>query len=101
MTFPVSPTNGDTTTVNGISYIYNSTVRSWTRITSPLANITVSNNANVTNVYGTLGSFTGNVKANQFQTDTGLFWSNGTAFSSGLSSAQVNARIWAQNVFWG
>jgi hypothetical protein len=43
----------------------------------------------------------GNVTADRFATTTGLFWANGTAFSSGLSSAQVNARIWAQNVFWG
>jgi len=63
MTFPLAPTNGDTATVNGISYIYDSSVRSWTRITSPLGNLTVTNNANVTNIYATLGFFTGNVVA--------------------------------------
>jgi|688.fasta_scaffold476466_3 hypothetical protein len=32
MSFPVSPVNGQITTVNGIRYSFNSTVNSWTRI---------------------------------------------------------------------
>jgi len=33
MSFPTSPANNQTATVNGISYVYNSTEGSWTRIT--------------------------------------------------------------------
>ena len=33
MAFPTSPTNGQQATVNGIVYIYNSTTRSWRRVT--------------------------------------------------------------------
>jgi hypothetical protein len=32
MAFPLSPVNGQTTTLNGINYIYNSTSGAWTRI---------------------------------------------------------------------
>jgi hypothetical protein len=34
MAFPLSPVNGQTTTLNGINYIYNSTSGAWTRIAS-------------------------------------------------------------------
>lgn len=60
MSFPTSPTNGDTTTVNGIGYIYNASARSWTRTASPLV---VLNNLTITNLSGTQGSFTGNLSA--------------------------------------
>jgi hypothetical protein len=34
MTFPVSPTNGQITTVNGIRYFFSTVSNSWTRISS-------------------------------------------------------------------
>lgn len=34
MSFPVAPANGQIATVNGIRYVYNATVRSWTRISN-------------------------------------------------------------------
>lgn len=34
MTFPASPSNNDTTTVNGINYTYASATNSWTRVTT-------------------------------------------------------------------
>jgi len=34
MSFPISPSNGDITFVNGIKYIYSSVSNSWTRISS-------------------------------------------------------------------
>lgn len=66
MPFPTSPANNDITTLNGITYIYNSSTSSWTRVTASLGNIgniTVTNNANLTNVYGSVGAFTGNLSA--------------------------------------
>jgi hypothetical protein len=60
------------------------------------------------NVYsiGASNGFVKNIYANtailgNITTSNGLFWANGAAFSSGLGSAQVNARIWAQKIFWG
>jgi len=32
MSFPTSPTNGQTTSVNGITYVYSSTYSTWTRV---------------------------------------------------------------------
>jgi hypothetical protein len=41
MAFPSSPTNGQTATVGGITYSYNSTKTAWTRVPSTGANISV------------------------------------------------------------
>jgi|688.fasta_scaffold939582_2 hypothetical protein len=89
MTFPVAPINGDTTTVNGISYVYDSSLRSWTRVTSTLGNITVSNNANIT------GNLTvgGNVTADRFTTTAGVFYANNTSYNSDVASLSVAMSI--------
>jgi filamentous hemagglutinin len=70
MAFPVSPLDGESTQVNGITYLYSSSTNSWTRAISPIGNLTV----------------TGNIFGNQVYTTTGLFWAgNGVAFSSGTA----------------
>jgi hypothetical protein len=61
MAFPTSPTNGQTTTVNGITYVYNSTNNAWKRQT--LTDLTVTGNITTTN---------GNITA------TNYFYSNAT-----------------------
>ena len=48
MSFPISPINGATTTVNGITYIYNATNNAWKRQT--LTNIATAGNINASNV---------------------------------------------------
>jgi len=35
MSFPLSPTGGQTAILNGINYVYNSTSTSWTRVPAP------------------------------------------------------------------
>jgi hypothetical protein len=42
MSFPISPTNGQIATVNGITYVYATATNSWTRVPSN----TISNTAN-------------------------------------------------------
>jgi len=37
MAFPTSPENNDTTSINGVYYIYNATYNSWTKTNSPVA----------------------------------------------------------------
>ena len=77
MAFPVSPTNGQITEINGINYQFVSADSAWVRIPASanivLGNITANNvtsNANVT--------------AGRVYTTNGLFWAgNGVAFSSG------------------
>ena len=39
MSFPSSPSNGQITTVNGITYVYNSAANSWRRVASTDASI--------------------------------------------------------------
>jgi len=66
MSFPISPINGQLATVNGIVYSYNSASFSWTRTASALsgvADLIVTNNANLTNIYSSVGNFTGNLIA--------------------------------------
>jgi hypothetical protein len=68
MTFPVSPTDGQSATVNGIRYTYNSTDNAWYRQASPVANLTVS----------------GNVITGKLFTADGLFWAgNGQVIATG------------------
>jgi hypothetical protein len=41
MSFPTSPTNGQTATINGITYTYSATYGTWTRVPAP-GNIAVN-----------------------------------------------------------
>ena len=47
MAFPVSPTNGQTATVNNITYVYNSTHGSWTRTTSTVTALSITDTGDV------------------------------------------------------
>ena len=68
MTFPVSPTNGQVATVNGITYSYSSADNTWTRSAQPVGNLTV----------------TGNVVAGKVYTTDGLYWAgNGNVIVTG------------------
>jgi hypothetical protein len=63
MAFPVSPTNGQTTVVNGISYIYASATNSWKKISSSVSNLAVTGNFVVSNVSAEVVTVSGNVSA--------------------------------------
>jgi hypothetical protein len=76
MAFPVSPTNGQITEINGINYQFVAADSAWVRV--PGTNLTVGNLTanNITS--------NGNVTASRVYTTNGLFWlGNGVAFSSG------------------
>ena len=45
LNFPDSPSNGDTTTLNGVSYTYDSTKTVWVSTTGPITTVAVSDNA--------------------------------------------------------
>jgi hypothetical protein len=64
MAFPVSPTNGQVTVVNQVSYQYSSATNSWTRILST-ANVITANTIAVNGALtvGTTISAIGNVTA--------------------------------------
>jgi len=77
MSFPISPTDGQTTQVNGIYYVYQAANNKWTRTLSPLANISLVGNITTgnANIYTQLNSPLGTF-ANLYIT-SGLFWANG------------------------
>jgi len=66
MSFPTSPTNGQTTTVNGITYIYSATNNAWKRQT--LINIVT----------------VGNITAANVTVSSGVNFSDGSRITSGL-----------------
>ena len=72
MAFPSSPTNGQTTTINGITYVYNSTKNTWKRQTL----IDLSLSGNVTASY---------------------FLGNG-ALLSGISSSSIDLSNYSGNI---
>ena len=57
MSFPTSPTNGQTTVLNNITYQYNSTLGAWTRVlATSFGNLTVVANVSAGNI-----TLTGNI----------------------------------------
>ena len=90
MSFPVSPINGETATVNGISYVYNSTKQSWKRQT--LVNLTLGGNVTASYFSGSGANIGGNIYADALYTTNGLYWAgNSVAFSSGGSGSNYTA----------
>jgi hypothetical protein len=53
MSFPLSPTNGQTATLNGIPYTYNSTTQAWTRVIGSTLTYTAINLYSTTTSTGT------------------------------------------------
>ena len=84
MAFPVSPSNGDYTIVNGINYVYSDTTNSWTRVLSSMGNLTIAGNVNADKIYTIQGLYwAGN---NQLVVGGGI---NLTTDSSPPASAEV------------
>jgi hypothetical protein len=50
MSFPANPYTGQTTIVNSVNYIYDSTNNAWKRIPASVANLAVSNTLTATNL---------------------------------------------------
>ena len=113
MAFPLTPSDGQTTIVNGVTYQYNSTYNSWTIVTTQLPNytgnignvsfgvtaLTVAGNVNPSaNLIYNLGNVTnswGNVVASNVIVTSGVFYANGTAFGTGSagSTTYANANV--------
>ena len=93
MAFPVSPTNGQTATVNGISYIYASATNSWKKVTSSLGNLTVTNTLTVNNISVTANVTSGNVVTGIVTASANITASN---VVTGIVTASAN--ITAANV---
>ena len=79
MAFPVSPSNGQTATVNGISYIYTSSTNSWKKVTSSLGNLTVTNTFTAS-----AASLSGNLTANNVV--TGIVTASGNVRAANVTT---------------
>ena len=82
--FPTSPTDGQTVTVNGILYTYNTAKGAWKRAVSSINNLSVAGNITAAgNISAGNITASGTSSANKLYVTDGIFWSgNGTAFAS-------------------
>ena len=101
MAFPINPTNGQQTTVNGVVYTYNSTKGVWAVTTTFTGNITVNQiNANAVSSAGavTAGSLsssgtvlaTGNVTGGNVSTGGTLAVTGISTFSGNITASHIN-----------
>jgi len=92
MSFPISPVDGQTTIVNGITYVYSTTSNSWTRVPTTFVNLDVAGNivagGNITgeNLYtageiSAIGNITGNYFIGNGSQLTGVEATNANADS--------------------
>ena len=90
MAFPTDPTNGQTTTQNGINYTYNSTLTAWTVGTQAAGNIS-GNNINITSTaaVGTTLTVTGAATLSSTLAVTANI-TGGNILTGGLLSATGN-----------
>lgn len=79
MTFPVSPTNGQQSTQNGVVYTWNSTLTAWTVATNFVGNITVNQ------IQANAVTASGNVSA--------TFLLGNVAFATGIPAGYTNANL--------
>ena len=86
MSFPTSPTNGQVTVVNQVSYQYSSATNSWTRILST-ANVITANTIAVNGALtvGTTISAIGNI--------TGSYYFGNGSQLTGLAAGTANSAL--------
>ena len=92
MAFPLSPTNGQTTILNGITYVYNSTYGAWTRIATATPTLVASTTASTTTASGALVvaggvGVAGTVTAGNIVTVNGIYNSSGVSLSQNSTSS--------------
>ena len=89
MSFPLSPTNGQQASINGITYTYSSTLTAWTVSTSvsnSFVSISVTGTVNSGNLLATgIASVTGNVTGGYFIGNGSLLTNQSTAAAVGYS----------------
>ena len=93
MAFPTGTSNGQTTTINGVVYVYSASDNAWTRISTPFGNLSINDTLTTTtgvilgNLYANANIIAGNVKSNTSTVGT-LFVST-ASISSGTTQQDV------------
>ena len=101
MSFPLSPTNNQIATLNGINYQYNSATTSWTRVASQLAtvgNLTVNNNLTIGGNLTSTSTVVNSPGENLFLTSTTIssWTTSGMTVTTGQTDpiGGTNAMLW-------
>jgi len=85
MSFPVSPINGQTTIINNVVYVYNSSKATWTRISAGQPEL-----AEYTDITSTGTATFAAVVADSATINTGISWANGDPWSSTTTYGNSN-----------
>ena len=94
MAFPAGLTNGQTTTINGVAYVYSATDNAWTRVSTPFGDLAINGNLSANNA-----TFTGNVSASGNITAGNLYISSLSIANTGDVSANIGAYQEYANVY--
>jgi hypothetical protein len=100
MTFPTSPTNGQSATINGVVYTYSSSLAAWTVASSTGGNI-AANSATFTSTVVATGNITGgNILATGIVSTTGSIAVNGVTNTGGNGVGNIgNSSTYFNTVF--
>ena len=95
MAFPVSPTNGQITVVNNITYQFSNVGNTWTRLVSTAntitANIITANTLNINTAISVTGNVTGNYILGNGSLLTGIATGSSSNITNGTSNVVVAA----------
>ena len=95
MSFPSSPTNGQTAVLNGVVYSYSSTSNSWTKVSS---SVTATNTLAVVSTQSSTSTATGALTVSGGVGIGGNLYVGGTSYIAGaqiLTTATVNSFVTA------
>jgi hypothetical protein len=93
MAFPEQPTNGQQADVNGVIYIYSTTLTAWTVLTNTGANVS-ANNVAATNTISTVTiCATGNITGNYILGNGSLLTGVSTSGSSNINNGTSNVTV--------
>jgi hypothetical protein len=96
MAFPVSPVNGQTATINGISHVYNSTSGTWTRVV--VVNSTTSATAPANPKVGDIWYDTATDDVYRYTTDgVGFYWLDITGPTVASAVTYLNTNVYANS----
>ena len=100
MAFPAGLTNGQTTTINGVAYVFSASDNAWTRVSTPFGDLAINGNLSANNA-----TFTGNVNTggnliagNTYVTT--LNWANGTPISLAGTYSNVDVEFYIGAKYW-
>jgi hypothetical protein len=93
MAFPNQPTNGQQANVNGVIYIYSTTLTAWTVLTNTGANVSANNVAATNNIAAITVSATGNIVTQGFVLGNGSQLTGVSTTSANINNGTSNVTV--------